>query len=142
LEVIPMRGRVRIALLAAVAVVTAALGPAASAPASLWRPQTVTMTITPSDRPVPMNIAVWPGNLVVLKVRNYSHEFHTFTIPALGVSALILPARDGGPRVTTVRFLAQRDHRPVFWFCVICPSGIHGQRHAMAGGVYPIAPVG
>ena len=131
-----MFGRARIAVLAAVAAVTT-LGLAASAPASLWRPQTVTMTITRyGEHAVPMNIAVWPGELVVLNVRNYSHEFHTFTVPALGMSALILPAKGSGPRVTTVRFMAQKQHRPVSWLCVICPSGIHGQPHAMAGKVY------
>ena len=131
-----MFGRVRIAVLAAVAATTA-LGLTASAPATLWRPQTVTMTITRNgDHAVPMNIAVWPGQPVVLEVRNYSHEFHTFTIPALSMSALIFPAKGSGPRMTTVRFMAQKQHSPVSWLCVICPSGIHGKSHAMAGKVY------
>jgi hypothetical protein len=130
-----MVGRARIAAVAAITAV-AVLAVAGSTQASLWPLQTVTMTITSQrDQAAPANFAVWPGELVVLKVRNYSHEFHTFTIPALGVSALILPAKGSGPRVTTIRFTAQK-HGVVTWLCVICPSGIHGQVHAMNGKIY------
>ena len=130
-----MLGRAKIAAVAALTVL-AVLAVVGSTQASLWQPQTVTMTITSQgDQAAPANFAVWPGELVVLKVRNYSHELHTFTIPALGVSALILPAKGSGPRVTTVRFTAQK-HGVVSWLCVICPSGIHGQVHAMSGKMY------
>jgi len=132
-----MFGRARIAVLVAVAALTT-LALTASAPASLPLPQIVTMTITSNgDRAVPMSFAVRPGVPVVLNVSNYSHQFHTFTIRALGVSVLILPAKGSWPRVTTVRFTTQRS---VSWLCVICPSGIHGHLHAMAGKVYTIAP--
>jgi hypothetical protein len=131
-----MLGRGRIAALGFAATVVLALGLAASAPASFWQPQTIRMTITKGDHALPMNMAVWPGEQVVLKVRNYTHQYHTFTVPALGVSALIYPAGKTGSRVTTVRFTAQKQHVAVVWLCAICPSGVHGHGHAMTGRLY------
>lgn len=133
-----MVGRAGIVALAALTA-TAALAIAPSAGASLWPPQTVTMTITSGDRASPANVAVWPGVRVVVAIRNHSHAFHTFTIPALRVGALILPARGAAPQVTRVTFTAPR-HGVVTWLCVICPSGIHGLEHAMTGKVYAMVP--
>ena len=109
--------------------------PASAATHGLWKPQTLTITVSKTDHAMPMNLAVWPGEKIVLKIRNYSHGFHTFTVPALGVSALILPAKGTSPRMTLVTFLAPK-HGVVDWLCVICPSGVHGKHHAMRGKLY------
>ena len=130
-----MTGRKGLVGMAAIAVTIGLALPASAATNSLWKPQTLTITLSTTDRAAPMNLAVWPGEKVVLRIRNYSHAFHTFTIPALGVSALILPAKGVGARVTRVTFVAPR-HGVVDWLCVICPSGIHGKSHAMRGKLY------
>ena len=130
-----MTGRKGLVGMAAVAVTIGLALPASAATNSLWKPQTLTITVSETDHASPMNVAVWPGEKVVLRVRNYSHAFHTFTIPALGVSALILPSKGVGARVTRVTFVAQR-HGVVDWLCVICPSGIHGKSHVMRGKLY------
>lgn len=134
-----MLGLARIAVLVTVSALTS-LVLTVSAPASLGQSQIVTMSITKNgEHALPMNIAVRPGEPVVLNVGNYSREFHTFTIPALGVSVLIRPAIGDWPRVTTVRFTARKLHGSISWFCVICPSGNHRQAHPMAGKVYVIS---
>lgn len=101
------------------------------------RTQHVSLTIRGGDRIPGPNFALAPGVPVQITVTNFTHEFHTFTIQGLKVSALILPAVGHTPRATVVAFTAH--FTGAFgWHCVICPSGAHGQRHAMGGTVYVI----
>jgi hypothetical protein len=101
------------------------------------QPQNVSITFLAGDRVSAPNFALAPGVPVRLTVVNFTHEFHTFTIAGLKVSALILPALGHTPKTTLVTFtpLATGALR---WHCVICPSGAHGQRHVMSGEVYLI----
>ena len=122
-------------------VVAAFGGIPASAAAATGRatihPQAVSITIRAGDRIVAPNIALAPGVPVHLTVINYTHEFHTFTIPGLHVSALVLPAVGHASHSTLVTFTPGTSG--VFaWRCVICPSGAHGLRHTMSGAVYVI----
>ena len=135
LEVMAVTGHKGLVWTAGLAVTIGFALPASAATNSLWKPQTLTITVSKTDHAAPMNLAVWPGEKIVIKVLNYSYGFHTFTIPALNVSALILPAKAAGPRVTVVTFLAPK-HGVVGWHCVICPSGVHGKHHAMQGKLY------
>ena len=130
-----MTGHKEFVWMAGLAVTIGFALPASAATNSLWKPQTLTITVSKTDHAMPMNLAVWPGEKVVLRVRNYSHTFHTFTIPALSVSALILPAKGASPRVTRVTFVAPKNG-VVDWLCVICPSGVHGKSHSMRGKLY------
>jgi hypothetical protein len=134
-----MSRRSRIAVLAGVAAL-ATLAPTASVRAGLPLPQYADMTVTRSgEHAVPMNFAVRVGQPVVLNVYNYSRQYHTFTVPALGVSVLILPAIGSWPRVTTVRFTVPTLRAALSWRCAICPSGNHREPHAMGGRIYVTA---
>jgi len=99
--------------------------------------QNVSITLQAGDRISAPNFALAPGVPVRLTVVNFTHEFHTFTIAGLKVSALILPALGHTPKTTVVTFtpLATGALR---WHCAICPSGAHGMRHTMGGEVYLI----
>lgn len=124
------------------AAVAAFSGLAASAapptgPAAFPQAQNVSITLRAGDQILEPNIALAPGVPVRLTVVNYTHEFHTFTIAALKVSALIRPAVGHTPRTTLVTF-TPRATGALKWRCVICPSGVHGLRHAMGGEVYLI----
>jgi len=110
-------------------------GPAAR-PASAHT-QHVSITIRGGDRILESNFALAPGVPVQITVTNFTHEFHTFTIPGLNVSALILPSVGHTPKATIVAFTAHASG-PFRWHCAICPSGAHGRRHAMGGTVYLI----
>jgi heme/copper-type cytochrome/quinol oxidase subunit 2 len=72
---------------------------------------------------------------VRLTVRNFTHEFHTFMIPGLAVTALVRPSVGHTPRTTTVEF-TPRVAGTFGWRCVICPTGKHGRSHEMGGAVY------
>lgn len=105
--------------------------------AAATHPQIVTLTIRNGDRIAAPNIALAPGVPVHLTVVNHTHEFHTFTVAGLDVSALVGPAMGQVPRRMLVTFTPR--HSGVFtWRCVICPSGAHGLRHTMSGAVYVI----
>jgi heme/copper-type cytochrome/quinol oxidase subunit 2 len=106
-------------------------------PATKVHVQKVALTILPGDRIVEPNLALAPGLPVRMTVTNATHEFHTFTVPALGISRLILPADNHGARKTTFTFNTNR-WGSVAWYCVICPSGMHGKAHTMGGTLYPI----
>jgi hypothetical protein len=108
-----------------------------AAPASKVHVQKVELTILPGDRVVEPNLALAPGLPVRMTVTNTTHEFHTLTIPALGVSRLILPADNHGAHKTTFSFEAN-SWGSIAWYCVICPSGKHGLPHAMRGTLYLI----
>jgi hypothetical protein len=99
--------------------------------------QNVEFTILPGDRIVEPNVALAPELPVRLTVTNTTHEFHTFTLPGLGISRLILPAGEHGARKTTFTFTLDT-WGPVAWYCVICPSGKHGGSHKMGGTLYVI----
>lgn len=99
--------------------------------------QNASITVRAGDQVVEPNLALAPGVRVRLAVINYTHEFHTFTIAGLKVSALILPAVGHTPKTTLVTF-TPRATGALKWRCVICPSGMHGLRHAMEGEVYLI----
>ena len=129
------------ALVAAIGALTA---PAASAavPWLIAQPtgvhvQQVALTIQSGDRMIEPNFALAPGVPVRITITNFTHEFHTLTIPGLHVSALIGPSVGHTPRVTTVAFTTHATG-PYDWHCVICPSGAHGVRHAMGGTIYMI----
>ena len=97
--------------------------------------QHVSLTIRSGDRIQEPNLALAPGVPVRLAVTNYTHEFHTFTVPALGLSALIEPAHGTSPTTTTVSFTSW-NAGPLRWHCAVCPSGMHGRKHAMSGMLY------
>lgn len=108
-----------------------------AAPATRVHVQKVELTILPGDRVVEPNVALAPGLPVRMTVTNATHEFHTFTIPALGLSRLLLPADKHGARKTTFSFKANL-WGSVAWYCIICPSGEHGPPHTMRGTLYLI----
>jgi hypothetical protein len=81
------------------------------------------------------NFAIAPGVAVRVTVKNFTHQLHTFTVPGLGLSAAILPARGRAPRTTTFTFVAYQGGT-FAWHCVVCVGQHH--RHVMAGTVYAI----
>ena len=83
------------------------------------------------------NLAIAPGLPVRITVTNYTREYHTFTVPGLHVSALILPARGRTPRKTTFTFTAH-EYGSFAWYCALCTGGAHGHRHMMGGTIYAI----
>ena len=85
----------------------------------------------------PRNIAIAPGVPVRITVTNFTHEFHTFTVPGLHLSRLIQPAHRGTPRKTTFTFTTLRGG-PLAWYCLICVDGGHGYAHAMGGTIWAI----
>lgn len=114
---------------AAGSIVTAgAAAPAASPP---MRIPIVIGTAGHDGIATPENFAVRAGGSVVLAVRNDTSLFHTFTIPELGISALIAPHR-----TTAVRLVAP--YGVYRWHCVLCPSGAHPHAHPMHGTMYAI----
>jgi nitrous oxide reductase len=81
------------------------------------------------------SFAIMPGAPVTVTFLNTSREFHTFTVPRLGVNVLIRPGSPGHPRATSVTFTAQSFG--VFrWYCEFCPAVHH--EGAMTGKVYAI----
>ncbi len=99
--------------------------------------QSVSIVIRVGDRVLAPNFALAPGVRVRLTVVNFTHEFHTFTVAGLKVSALIQPALGLTPKTTIVAFTPHATGA-FRWHCVICPSGAHGRRHTMNGEVYVI----
>lgn len=99
--------------------------------------QQVSITIQRGDHVSEPNFALAPGVPARITVMNFTHEFHTFTIPGLNVSALILPSVGQTPKATVVTFTPRSVGR-LAWHCVICPSGAHGHQHTMGGSVYLI----
>ena len=133
-----------IAVALSAALVTAVLAEPAGAlkPSRLPHIQRLTITITGragDERVSPSmgNIAVAAGVPVRVTVTNSTPEYHTFTIPGLGVSALIPPARGHTLGKTTFTFTAYRSGT-FKWHCAFCVKGVHGVRHDMRGTVYAI----
>jgi hypothetical protein len=139
-----MRVSPRLLLLAAAAVLAAL---AFTTTAGSQRPRVpgtmhLTMTIYPvagDEQTLPGNIAVRAGGEVTITFRNYTHMFHTFTVHALGVSALIRPAVGTKPGVSSVTFLAP--YGVYTWRCLFCATHVHPDTRVMAGKVYAIAAV-
>ncbi len=127
-----------VAAAAGAAVGAIVLWTAQPAPAGLPSVQRLTITIAVGDvEAQPANFAVKPGVPIVVTFRNYTHEFHTFTVPGLGLSVLVRPAKSGAPRLTRVRFTVP-EYGVYTWRCVLCASGAHSQMHAMTGRIYAI----
>lgn len=116
---------------------------AAASPGSAMRPsasphpQQVNMTFLRGDRVLEGNIALAAGVPVRITVTNYTRQFHTFTVPGLHLSELVLPAHQNTPTRTTFTF-TPNTWGTFAWHCAICPSGIHGKRHDMGGTLYVI----
>jgi hypothetical protein len=83
------------------------------------------------------NVAIAAGVPVQVSVTNYTHEYHTFTIAGLHVSALIFPATGKTPKTTTFTFTASRTGM-FRWHCAFCAGGAHGMPHDMGGTVYVV----
>jgi plastocyanin len=132
--------RVGLASLAVAAVALVAFAAPAS-PASQTNGQRLTFTIAGphgTERVSPSgNIAIAPGVPVTVTVTNYTRETHSFTIPALGISRVIMPAGKHGARKTTFTFTSTRSGS-FRWYCVFCVDGKHGQKHSMGGSVWSI----
>ena len=126
-----------------VAVGTILAAALAASPGSAMRPSTsphvqqVNMTILRGDRVLEGNIALAPGVPVRMTVTNFTRDSHTFTVPGLNLSEIILPAHENAPTRTTFTF-TPKTWGSFAWHCAICPSGIHGKRHAMSGTLYVI----
>ena len=106
--------------------------------------QRATITILPSTAGAEAvarnpNIAVAIGIPVKITIRNFTHQFHTFTIPGLHKNALAGPARGSAPSTTVVTFTA-RESGPFAWYCVLCRHGGHGRAHEMGGLIYATIP--
>jgi hypothetical protein len=86
------------------------------------------------------NFAVQPGLPVHVTFTNYTRGFHTFTIPELGVTALIPPAQGTTPAKTTVTFTPHA-YGVFGWHCLLCPDSTHANATAMHGRVYAIMGV-
>lgn len=115
----------------------AATSVAGAAPGGNPHVQKVGITIRTGDRVTEANIALAPGLPVRVTVTNYTHEFHTFTAPGLGLSELILPARGQTAKETTFSFTAH-GWGSFAWHCFICPTRMHGTPHTMGGTIYLI----
>lgn len=101
-------------------------------------PQKLTIRVLPAgkgEEVLPANIAVEPGVPVELTFVNSTRDFHTFTVPGLRFSALILPGRASAPRVVHVTF-TPRAYGVFRWYCVFC-KGVHHDG-SMGGKVYAI----
>jgi heme/copper-type cytochrome/quinol oxidase subunit 2 len=118
------------------AVLLAASAPAsagAAASGATGAVQTIAITIVAGDRVAQAaNFALAPGVPVRLTVTNDTRQFHTFTVPGLHVSELILPGRTTSFEFTATGWGA------FAWHCIICPSGMHGHPHTMGGTLYLI----
>lgn len=99
--------------------------------------QNISIVVLKNDMAVGGNVALAAGVRVRVTITNFTRQFHTFTVPGLHVSVLIRPANGHGPR-TTVATFTPRQMGVFAWHCAICPSGIHGRHHAMAGMLYVI----
>jgi hypothetical protein len=55
------------------------------------------------DQAMPFNFTIQPGRVVVIRIRNYTRELHTFAIPAIGLNVAVLPGKPKAPRTTEVR---------------------------------------
>jgi hypothetical protein len=83
--------------------------------------------------------AVEPGLPVRITFTNYTRQMHTFTVPGLGVSAVIDAARGRAPARTVVTF-TPHSYGAFAWSCLLCPDD-GSSRGSMRGTVYAIIQV-
>ena len=114
--------------------------------ASAMPPQELAIVIRPANgmghnEHVTLPIfAVEPGLPTHITFTNYTHASHTFTVPGLGVSALIRPAHGSTPTTTLVSFTAHK-YGTFSWVCLLCPDRSSGSNPAMNGKIYAIMQV-
>jgi hypothetical protein len=84
--------------------------------------------------------AVEPGLPVHVTFTNYTHKVHTFTVPALGISAVIGAAHGTTPGKTVVTFTAHA-HGAFDWHCLLCPVQGGANSEVMKGKIYAIVQV-
>jgi len=119
-----------LAIVLLLAVLTASAGARTSG-----YPVTIDMReTTRGDQAMPFNLAVQSQREVVLVIRNYTRELHTFAIPAIHLNVAVLPGSPQAPRTTRVRFVLPR-YGVYAWFCWTCRLGFH-ERHQMGGKLY------
>lgn len=83
------------------------------------------------------NIAIAPGVPVRVTITNYTHMYHTFTVPGLHVGVMVTPGRANAPSKTTFTFTAW-ESGTFKWFCAFCDHGGPGHRDHMGGSVYAV----
>jgi plastocyanin len=135
-----MRALPKIAVLL-VALVSALVAAAAAGSAQRSVPTTMQLTIditasNVNEAAQPANIAVRAGGTVTITFRNYTRLTHTFTMPALGISALIKPRHGDVAGVSHVTFVVP--YGVYEWRCMFCKGSAHPHVHAMQGKVYAI----
>ena len=84
--------------------------------------------------------AIEPGLPVRVTFTNRTQQMHTFTIPGLGVSAVIAAAHGATPTKTVVTFTAHQ-HGVFAWECLLCPTHGGEAGAAMKGKIYAIVQV-
>lgn len=129
--------RLLVLVLAAAVALAAAVSTTASTRSAA--PLRVTVDIRPAgldEVAQPTNLAARAGGETTIVFHNYTHAFHTFTIPALGISVLIRPAHGVVMQSTSVTFIAP--YGTYVWHCVLCDSTTHPHMHAMRGKLYAI----
>ena len=126
--------RLLLATAVAIVLVLSALPALAEGHASGY-PVTIDVRMTATgDVAMPFNFAAQPGRVVELRIRNYTREFHTFAIPAIGLNAPVLAGSPQTPTTTRVSFVVP--HYGIYrWFCWTCRFGLHSHQH-MSGKVY------
>ena len=86
------------------------------------------------------NFAIEPGLPITITFTNHTRQFHTFTAPGLGLSAIVPPGTAHKPGKTTITFTAHTFG--VFdWHCVLCPGPGHPDAMPMGGKIYAIVAV-
>ena len=114
--------------------------------ASAMPPQSLTIVIQPTAATAHMEhvslptFAIEPGLPVRITVVNHTRKPHTFTVPGLGVSALIAPAHGSTPTRTVVTFTAH-SFGAFDWECLLCPPDGSAGREVMRGKIYAIIQV-
>ena len=134
-----MSTHVRVLTFLAVAVAALASASAVVARSQATAPMQVTIDIRAAgavEAASPANIAVRAGGRVTVTIRNHTTLFHTFTIRALGLSAIVRPASHGTPGVAKLTFVAP--YGVYTWRCLLCSTPAHPHMHAMKGTVYAI----
>ena len=77
------------------------------------------------------NFAVRPGVPVILTIRNYTRETHTFSSRALGLDFTIARGSPSRPSVTRFTFVAP--YGIYAWRCTDCPGDMQGTIYAFVG---------
>ena len=106
-------------------------------PARAPAPQQLVLVLQSHRVHQPYNLAVRPYQPVRLTIVNPTRETHTFTVPALGISQIVLPALAGKPTRTVVTFTAP--YGPIDWHCEPCHEQMNGTIYAV---ITPRSPDG